>query len=202
LYEISRCAHGVQKTSVAPASAAAAAPKLITTSLALLTLYVVFGSTRIYISIHPFTSSRYYSASNRNSSRCIMDWTGRLLPLSEYGPNSEYGSNSGYASTSSDLPQQQTVALKDLDLGRWRSATSYGGDMSTSNDYIYDIQNERLDTSLQVTHAESLEQSGEVSPTNYRSGITFDSPKSDTSMESNDTDDEPDLLWLATRSSS
>ena len=122
-----------------------------------------------------------------------MDWTGRLLPLSEFGPNSEYGSNSGYASTSSDLPQQQTAALKDLDPGRWRPATSYGGDTSTSNDYIYDIQNERLDTSLQVTHAESLEQSGEVSPTTHTSGITFDSPKSDTSMESDDTDDEPDL---------
>jgi hypothetical protein len=121
-----------------------------------------------------------------------MDWTGRLLPLGgEYGPNSEYGSNSGYASTSSELPQQQTVALKDLDLGRWRPATSYGDDISTSNDL--DDQNERMDTSLQATHAQSRDQSGQVSPATYTSGITFDSPKSDTSMESDDTDDEPDL---------
>jgi hypothetical protein len=121
-----------------------------------------------------------------------MDWTGRLLPLGgEYGLNSEYGSNSGYASTSSELPQQQTVALKDLDLGRWRPATSYGGDTSTSNDL--DDQNERMDTSLQATHAQSRDQSGEVNPATYTSGITFDSPKSDTSMESDDTDDEPDL---------
>jgi hypothetical protein len=121
-----------------------------------------------------------------------MDWTGRLLPLGgEYGPNSEHGSNSGYASTSSELPQQQTVALKDLDLGRWRPATSYGGDTSTSNDL--DDQNERMYTSLLATHAQSRDQSGEVSPATYTSGITFDSPKSDTSMESDDTDDEPDL---------
>jgi hypothetical protein len=120
-----------------------------------------------------------------------MDWTGRLLPLDEYRSNNDYGSNSGYSSSASDLPQQQTVSLKDLDLGRWRPATSYGYDMSTSNDL--DNQNEPLDTSLQATHAQSLEQSGDMSPTTYTSGITFDSPKSDTSMESDDTDDEPDL---------
>jgi hypothetical protein len=120
-----------------------------------------------------------------------MDWTGRLLPLGGYRSNSDYGSNSGYGSTASDLPQQQTVSLRDLDLGRWRPAESYGYDTSTSNDL--DAQKERLDTSLQTTHAQSLEQSGEVSPTTYTSGITFDSPKSDTSMESDDTDDEPDL---------
>lgn len=120
-----------------------------------------------------------------------MDWTGRLVPLGEYGPNSEYGSNNGHGSASSDLPQQQTVSLKDLDLGRWRLATSYGYDTSTSNDL--DTQNEHLDTSLQATHAQFPEQSGEMSPTTYTSGITFDSPKSNTSMESDDTGDEPDL---------
>jgi hypothetical protein len=120
-----------------------------------------------------------------------MDWTGRLLPLDEYRSNNDYGSNSGYGSSASDLPQQQTVSLKDLDLGRWRPATSYGYDASTSNDL--DTQNEPPDTSLQATHAQSLEQSGEVSPTTYTSGITFDSPKSDTSMESDNTIDEPDF---------
>jgi hypothetical protein len=120
-----------------------------------------------------------------------MDWTGRLLPLGGYESNGEYGSNNGYGSPASYLPQQQTVSLRDLDLGRWRPADSYGYDTSTSNEL--DTQNERLDTSLQATHAQSLEESGEVSPTTYTSGITFDSRKSDTSMESDETDDEPDL---------
>jgi len=120
-----------------------------------------------------------------------MDWTGRLLPPGGYGSTSEYGSNNGYASTSSDLPQQQTVSLRDLDLGRWRPAESCGYDTSTSNDL--DTPENCLDTPLEAFNEPSLEQYGDMSPTTYTSGVAVNSPKSDTSMSSDDTDDEPDL---------
>ena len=114
-----------------------------------------------------------------------------MLPLAGYGSNTEYGSNSGYASTSSDLPQQQTVSLKDLDLGRWRPSESYGYDTSTSNDLNAPMK--RLDTSVEAQNEESVEQSGDMSPTTYTSGIAFTSLNGDTSMSKDDTDDEPDL---------
>lgn len=116
-----------------------------------------------------------------------MDWTGRSLPLGEYGSNSEYSSTSGYESTAYDLPQQQTVSLKDLDLGRWRPTESYGYATSSSNEL------ERLDTSTKPPHEQSLEQSGDMSPMTYTSDFVFGLSKSDTNMESDDTDDEPDL---------
>jgi hypothetical protein len=116
-----------------------------------------------------------------------MDWTGQLLPPGGYGSHSEYSSTSGYGSTASNLPQQQTASLKDLDLGRWRPAESHGYDTSTSNEL------ERLDTSIKPPHEQSLELSGNMSPATYTSDFVFGSPKSGTDMESDDTDDEPDL---------
>ena len=70
-----------------------------------------------------------------------MDWTTQPSPFSEEIP------------TSAEL-SQQTVALRDLELGRWRPAVSYG--TSTSNEVMHE--------DLAST---SLEDTGMVSPGSF-----------------------------------
>jgi hypothetical protein len=72
-------------------------------------------------------------------------------------------------------PSQQTVVLRDLDLGRWRSAASY--ETSTSNEAIHE---DLIGT--------SLEDSAMASPGARSRDSDFDS-----AISSDDEDDGPDL---------
>ena len=91
-----------------------------------------------------------------------MEWTTQTTPYSERD------------STHTEL-SQQAVAMRDLDLGRWRSAASYG--TSTSNEAMHE---DLIGT--------SLEGPGMESPEARSTDSDFDS-----ALSSDDEDDGPDL---------